>query len=48
MTKMVTKPRQPTKAHLTRASHDMRSGSPALRREAAEVMSLAARKAKKR
>jgi hypothetical protein len=43
----MAKPRQPTKAHLSRAAKDMHHQNAEVRKEAAVVMSIAARKAKK-
>lgn len=41
---MAKTPRKPTKAHLSRAGSDMHDKNPKVRKEAAEVMALAARK----
>ena len=37
-------PRKPTKAHLTRAGHDMHDKNAKVRKEAAEVLAVAPRK----
>lgn len=42
----MSKARQPTKGHLSRAGKDMHDKSPKVRKEAAEVLALAARKGK--
>ncbi len=41
---MAEKLRKPTKAHLSRAGKDMHDENPEVRKEAAEVLSLASRR----
>jgi hypothetical protein len=43
----MAKARQPSKANLSRAAKDMHHKDPEVRKEAAEVMAVAARKARK-
>jgi len=45
---MASKPRIPSKAHITRAARDMHSSNPRVRREAAEVLATLPRKPSKR